>query len=90
MPRNYKKKKKLYMEASIEQAMKEVNDGKSIQNIVKKYHMSRCLLDKRLKVDAGSVVLKKRGHNTVLSSNIENNLGVYKKNGTDGLWAHIE
>ena len=67
MPRNPKKKVKLYTEVSIVKAMKEVH-GKSIRETALKYHFSRTLLTKQLKVEAGKDVIEARGRKPVLSA----------------------
>ena len=60
MPRNYAPKKKLYTEVSIASAIKEVNEGASIRKACKKYHMSRTLLNSRLKEEEGTFQRKKQ------------------------------
>ena len=58
--RNYKKKVKLYSEATIEIAMSEVKAGASVKRPAIKYHMSRHMLKMRLKEDAGEFSRKRQ------------------------------
>lgn len=62
---------KHYTEATIERALAEIREGKSINSVSIKYGISRTLINNRLKEREGGETVKKRGRNTVFEKDVE-------------------